>query len=103
MKTATNTSVYCVNLLASQRGNWIGISYTAKHKQIREELELSDEFSAEEDYRVVRKDPVTYWQFNNKRDCTQLSMMDSQQLWGSRMRPKSNVTTEVCPVRSTYT
>ena len=33
-------------------------------------------------------------------------MLDSQQLWGSRMRPKSNfteITTEVCPVPSTDT
>jgi hypothetical protein len=65
---------------------------------MREKLEMSSEFTAEEDYRVVRKDPATYWQFDCKRDCTQLSMLDSQQLWGSRMRPKSNfteITTEV--------
>ena len=43
---------------------------------------MSSEFTAEEeDYRVVRKDPATYWQFDCKRDCTQLSMLDSQQLY----------------------
>ena len=67
---------------------------------------MSSAFTAEEDYRVVRKDPASYWQFDCKRDCTQLSMLDSQQLWGSRMRPKSNfteITTQVCPVPSTDT
>jgi hypothetical protein len=33
---------------------------------------MSSEFTAEEDYRVVRKDPAIYWQFHCKRDCTQL-------------------------------
>ena len=78
------------------------IVHYAKHKQCREKLEMSSAFTAEEDYRVVRKDPASYWQFDCKRDCTKLSMLDSQQLWGSRMRPKSNfteITTEVCPVR----
>ena len=73
------------------------IMHYAKHKQIRENLEMSSAF---------RKDPASYWQFDCKRDCTQLSMLDSQQLWGSRMRPKSNfteITTEVCPVPSTDT
>ena len=82
------------------------IMHYAKHKQIREKLEMSSEFTAEEDYRVVRKDPATYWQLDSKRDCTQLSMLDSQQLWGSRMHPKSNftdITTEVGPVPSTDT
>ena len=82
------------------------IMHYAKHKHIREKLEMSSELTAEEDYRVVRKDPATYWQLDSKRDCTQLSMLDSQQLWGSRMHPKSNftdITTEVGPVPSTDT
>ena len=62
---------------------------------------MSSEFTAEEDYRVVRKDPAIYWQFHCKRDCTQLSMLDSQQLWGSRNF--TEITTEVCPVPSTDT
>jgi hypothetical protein len=68
------------------------IVHYAKHKQCREKLEMSSAFTAEEDYRVVRKDTASYWQFDCKRDCTKLSMLDSQQLWGSRMRPKSNFT-----------
>ena len=82
------------------------IVHYAKHKQCREKLEMSSAFTAEEDYRVVRKDTASYWQFDCKRDCTKLSMLDSQQLWGSRMRPKSNfteITTQVCPVPSTDT
>jgi hypothetical protein len=67
---------------------------------------MSSEFTKEEDYREVRKNPETYWQFESTRDCTQLSMMDSQQLWGSRMRPNSDftgITTDVCPVPSADT
>jgi hypothetical protein len=41
---------------------------------------MSSEFTKEEDYREVRKLTGS----SRVRDCTQLSMMDSQQLWGSR-------------------
>ena len=67
---------------------------------------MSSEFTKEEDYQEVRKNSETYWQFESTRDCTQLSMMDSQQLCGSRMRPNSDftgITPDVCPVPSADT
>ena len=82
------------------------ISLLHQAKQLGERLEMSSEFTKEEDYRVVRKNPETYWQFESTRDCTQLSMMDSQQLCGSRMRPNSDftgITPDVCPVPSADT
>ena len=67
---------------------------------------MSSEFTKEEDYREVRQNPETYWQFESTRDCTQLSMMDSQPLCGSRMHPNSDftgITPDVCPVPSADT
>jgi hypothetical protein len=49
----TSTSVYCKFIGKSERELDRHIMHYAKHKQIRERLEMSSEFTAEEDYRVV--------------------------------------------------
>jgi len=54
---------------------------------------MSSEFTKEEDYRVVRKNLETYWQYER---LYQLSMMDSQQL-----SDFTGITPDVCPVPST--
>ena len=64
---------------------------------------MSSEFTKK---RITGKSGKIRKLTGSSRDCTQLSMMDSQQLWGSRMRPNSDftgITTDVCPVPSADT